>query len=88
MVAPCSRGNLRQLGRTVGLEVVKFARKDTLPFLAVVVVLGAVLWFLFPRATRMLERSYFPRLRKGDKEKPGVHAVGDADERRDGERDG
>lgn len=72
----------------VGLAIVEFAREDTLPFLAVVVVLGAVLWFLFPRATRMLEKSYLPKLRRGDKEKPQAQTEGDADDKRDGDRDG
>ena len=72
----------------VGLAIVEFAREDTLPFLAVVVVLGAVLWFLFPRATRMLEKSYLSKLRKGQTVKPRARAEGDADEEHDGERDG
>lgn len=69
----------------VGLAIVEFAREDTLPFLTVVVVMGAILWLLFPRATRMLEKSYFSKLRKGDKKRPSVHAEEDADAGRNGE---
>lgn len=69
----------------VGLAIVEFAREDTLKFLAVVVVTGFVLWFLFPRATRMLEKSYLSKLRKGDKKRPGVPAEEDADAGHNGE---
>ena len=36
----------------------------------------------------MLEKLYLLKLSKGDKKKPRAHAEGDADEKRDGERDG
>ena len=72
----------------VGLAIVEFAREDTLPFLAVVVVMGIVLWFLFPRATRMLEKSYLSKLRKGGKNGDNMRAEEEADARHNGERDG
>ena len=72
----------------VGLAIVEFAREDTLRFLVVFAVMGAVLWFLFPMVTRMLEKSYLPRLRKGAKEKRRVHAESDADGEHEGEHEG
>ena len=69
----------------VGLAIVEFAREDTLRFLAVVLVFGVVLWFLFPRATRMLEKSYISKLRQGDKKRASVHAEENADVGRNGE---
>ena len=42
----------------VGLAIVEFAREDTWNFIAILVVLGAILWFLFPRATRTLRQAY------------------------------
>ena len=81
----------RSLGATwpdVGLAIVEFAREDTWPFLAVVIVIGTVLWFLFPRATRMLEKPYLLRLRKSAKEKRRAHAESDVDGEHEGDRDG
>ena len=42
----------------VGLAIVEFAREDTWKFIAILVALGVILWFLFPRATRTLRQAY------------------------------
>ena len=42
----------------VGLAIVEFAREDTWKFLAVLGVIGFILWLLFPRATRGLQEAY------------------------------
>ena len=42
----------------VGLAVVEFAREDTWRFLAVLVVFGIILWFLFPRITLKFKERY------------------------------
>lgn len=42
----------------VGLAVVEFAREDTWRFLAVLVVFGIILWFLFPRITLNFKERY------------------------------
>ncbi len=48
----------------VGLAVVEFARYDPYVFVAELFALGVVLWFLVPRATRVLENLYGEKLRK------------------------
>ena len=56
----------------VALAIVAFAREDTEKFVVVVLILGIVVWSLFPRATAMLRESYLAARSKRRREASAV----------------